>query len=239
MTARLASRGAMTAAMTAMAALAMLWGVMAAGTASAAECLVPDREAVEIKDGLPQFITYPEGTRYCIAQFIAANSCENCRENNIHICHSGGWKVEGLGGPACSPAGVVKDSEAASTAGIASAAEYNARIDDIVAYDALDSPPEALQQGGVYYPQEAWDKNIEGSIAVDYVVRGDGTVVDVQVAESTPPGVFDSVVLNAVRTWLYRPAMKDGVPVATRKRFEVDFKKPEETAEGGEAKDGS
>jgi len=52
-----------------------------------------------------------------------------------------------------------------------------------------------------------------------------GRTKDVQVIESTPPGVFDRAVISAISGWRYRPARYNGqpveVPVRTRIRFEL------------------
>jgi protein TonB len=52
------------------------------------------------------------------------------------------------------------------------------------------------------YPREAEDKKIEGRVKVRLQVDLDGTVSDVKILISEPPGVFDEEVLKAV--WQYQ-----------------------------------
>ncbi len=52
------------------------------------------------------------------------------------------------------------------------------------------------------YPREAEDRHIEGRVKVRLNVALDGTVSDVKILVSEPPGVFDEEVLKAV--WKYQ-----------------------------------
>ena len=52
------------------------------------------------------------------------------------------------------------------------------------------------------YPREAEDKKIEGRVKVRLTVNLSGTVTDVKILISEPPGVFDEEVLKAV--WRYQ-----------------------------------
>ncbi|HEV7137543.1 MAG TPA: energy transducer TonB [Steroidobacteraceae bacterium] len=75
------------------------------------------------------------------------------------------------------------------------------------------------------YPDRALNERISGSVTVQYVVNKKGYTTDVQVTDSTPPGVFDRAATDAIRHWRYRPAKYNGapveVPVRTRIRFEL------------------
>ena len=57
------------------------------------------------------------------------------------------------------------------------------------------------------YPREAEDKKIDGRVKVRLKVELDGTVSDVELLLSEPPGVFDAAVLEAVRQYIFK---KDG-----------------------------
>ncbi len=63
------------------------------------------------------------------------------------------------------------------------------------------------------YPREAEDEKIEGRVKVRLKVDLDGTVSDVKILISEPPGVFDEEVLKAV--WKYQ-FKRDGT------RYEAD-----------------
>lgn len=75
------------------------------------------------------------------------------------------------------------------------------------------------------YPDRALNNKVSGSVTVQYTVDKKGYTKDVQVTESTPPGVFDRAATDAIRRWRYKPAKYNGepveVPVRTRIRFEL------------------
>ena len=75
------------------------------------------------------------------------------------------------------------------------------------------------------YPDRALNDRLSGTVTVQYVVDKKGYTKDVQVVESTPPGVFDRAATSAISHWRYRPAKYNGapveVPVRTRIRFEL------------------
>jgi len=75
------------------------------------------------------------------------------------------------------------------------------------------------------YPQSALSHQIAGSVVLMYTVDTSGMPRDVHVIESTPPGVFDSAAVAAVRRWRYAPTVVNGtaveVPVRTQVRFEL------------------
>lgn len=85
-------------------------------------------------------------------------------------------------------------------------------------------PPDLVSAGGVVYPVEAKDKKVEGFVRVAYDVSVDGSVTNVRVIESDPPGVFDEAAVAAVRGWRFHPAISDGKPVVKELVSRVNFK---------------
>ena len=85
-------------------------------------------------------------------------------------------------------------------------------------------PPEILSAGGLVYPVEAKDKKVEGYVRVAYDVSVDGSVTNVRVVDSNPPGVFDEAAVAAVRGWRFHPAISDGKPVVKELVSRVNFK---------------
>ena len=73
------------------------------------------------------------------------------------------------------------------------------------------------------YPQEALASGTSGRVVLRLLVATDGSVRDAVVEESTPPGVFDAVTLEAAREWTVRPRVEDGRPVEGWMRVPVDF----------------
>ena len=63
----------------------------------------------------------------------------------------------------------------------------------------------------------------QGKAVLDVLIDEGGQVSDVRVGQSLGFGL-DQQAAAAVRGWRFQPAMKDGVPVATRANIEVDFR---------------
>jgi TonB family protein len=55
------------------------------------------------------------------------------------------------------------------------------------------------------------------------IVGTDGNPRDIKVVKSLG-NALDEKAMNAVKTWKFEPATKDGVPVAVQIRIEVDFR---------------
>ncbi|WP_313918987.1 M56 family metallopeptidase [Tahibacter sp.] len=55
------------------------------------------------------------------------------------------------------------------------------------------------------YPERALLRGIEGSVRLSYYVDADGRVRDVRVEQSSPPSVFDSAAMAALRKWRFVP----------------------------------
>lgn len=60
------------------------------------------------------------------------------------------------------------------------------------------------------------------SVVAEYTVDGDGVVQNATIAESSDPRLNEPA-LAALRTWLFAPALKDGVPVEQRRKLNVDI----------------
>jgi protein TonB len=74
------------------------------------------------------------------------------------------------------------------------------------------------------YPEDARRRKIEGTVELHYVVGRDGRVKDVEIASSTPPGVFDAEAAAAVKRWRYDARREDGVPIDHPARVRLEFK---------------
>lgn len=76
------------------------------------------------------------------------------------------------------------------------------------------------------YPADAVAKRITGKVVLVIDVAADGSVTNARVEKSEPAGVFDQVTLDAVKSWTFEPAVKEGKPVAGRVRVPVTFDIP-------------
>jgi protein TonB len=66
-------------------------------------------------------------------------------------------------------------------------------------------------------------RKASGYVVVRFDVGDNGRVSNVEVVESTPPGVFDDAALSAVRKWVYEPRKENGVPVVSQAKARLVF----------------
>jgi len=66
-------------------------------------------------------------------------------------------------------------------------------------------------------------RKASGYVVVRFDVGDNGRVSNVEVVESTPPGVFDDAALTAVRKWVYEPRKENGVPVVSQAKARLVF----------------
>ena len=92
----------------------------------------------------------------------------------------------------------------------------------IIPVQDYDRPPRLLKQVRPTYPQEAFAKKVEGTVVLELLIDGAGRVANARVVQSVP--ALDGAALEAVREWLFAPAIKQGKPVATVARAPVTFR---------------
>lgn len=81
--------------------------------------------------------------------------------------------------------------------------------------------PVPLARPAPRYTEAARAAGIEGTVAVRCVVLEDGSVANCRVVRSLGHGLDESVVLTIQNEWKFRPATRDGSPVAVEASFEV------------------
>lgn len=96
--------------------------------------------------------------------------------------------------------------------------------------DALPTPteeylvsemPRVLSEVRPTYPKEAKEKSLEGAVVMDILVDDKGKVRQVSVIEGEP--LFRAGAVEAMKKFLFRPAMLEGRPVAVRIRYTLKF----------------
>jgi len=89
----------------------------------------------------------------------------------------------------------------------------------------LDHPPRPLVKMPPVYPYQAKRLEIEGFVKVKFLVDEGGTVSRVSILESSPKGVFEDSVLQALPSWKFSPGRILGESVSswvvTTIRFEL------------------
>jgi TonB family protein len=85
------------------------------------------------------------------------------------------------------------------------------------------SAPRPLYAPDPEYSEEARKAKFQGTVILWMVVGLDGRPRDVRVARSVGMGL-DERALEAIRTWRFEPARKNGQPVAVQINVEVNFR---------------
>ncbi len=84
---------------------------------------------------------------------------------------------------------------------------------------SADRPPELGGIPRVVFPDEARKYAVEGTLIVDMTLDADGTVSKYDFVETLPYGLEDAV-RNAYKTLNFKPATRDGKPIASNLRLE-------------------
>ena len=85
------------------------------------------------------------------------------------------------------------------------------------------SAPRAIYSPDPDYSEEARKAKYQGTLVLYVVVGADGRPHDIRVTRSLGLGL-DEKAIEAVRTWKFEPAQKDGQPVAVMVNVEVNFR---------------
>lgn len=85
------------------------------------------------------------------------------------------------------------------------------------------SAPDAIQQSDPGYPIELMRANVQGTVTLYAVIHSDGTVGDIRVLTS-PDDRLDAFAKSALARWKFRPATKDGRPVALEAVVMIPFR---------------
>ena len=86
-------------------------------------------------------------------------------------------------------------------------------------------PPAVEKKVDATFPTQGLGTRHQVKVVVRVMVATDGTVVDPEIVESGGPA-FDTAVLDAVRRWKFRPALRGDVPVPSRIRIPFLFVPP-------------
>jgi TonB family protein len=76
----------------------------------------------------------------------------------------------------------------------------------------------------IEYPDGALQKKIEGTVEIGYIVTPKGTVAEIKILNSNPPGIFDRAAINAVSRLRYKPVLEGGQATAVATKMLVIFR---------------
>lgn len=95
---------------------------------------------------------------------------------------------------------------------------------DVLQYDTyiyVEELPEAIVRVPPSYPDLAREAGVEGTVLTAALVCACGEIQDVHVVQSIP--MLDQAAVDAVRQWLFKPALEGGEPVAVWVHIPVRF----------------
>jgi periplasmic protein TonB len=117
-----------------------------------------------------------------------------------------------------SPAAVSEQPER----GVASAGGTN---DGAAGQGAMEVParPRYQENRPPAYPEQARRRRIEGTVVLEVLVNGGGSVNHLAVQASSGHRLLDEAALRAVRGWRFEPGRRGSVPVTTKVLVPVRF----------------
>ena len=74
------------------------------------------------------------------------------------------------------------------------------------------------------YPPRCLRMGIEGTVRVKVLVGEDGRPQEVTLGKSSGESALDEAAMDAVRTWRFEPARRNGVPVRAWAIIPIEFK---------------
>jgi TonB family protein len=90
---------------------------------------------------------------------------------------------------------------------------------------SVTTPPTLKLHGEATYPPEALKTRLEATVKLELDVDEAGRVSSARLVSAVGHG-FDEAALEAVRAFLFEPAMRDGVPIRSTIEFTYDFHLP-------------
>ena len=84
------------------------------------------------------------------------------------------------------------------------------------------TPPRPTYSPDPVYPERERNTGHEGSVGILLVVDSEGTPRDISVSRSLSPA-FDAAALEAVKTWRFAPATKNGKGITAKIDLQVEF----------------
>ena len=83
--------------------------------------------------------------------------------------------------------------------------------------------PEVLRKSDPAYPVELIRDGVKGTVILTAIIRADGSVSDIAVAQGVDPQL-DQNAVQALSRWLFRPALRNGQGVDLVAVFMVPFR---------------
>ena len=96
---------------------------------------------------------------------------------------------------------------------------------DVAALEPQLIPPTVLEQRQPEYPPEALPRRLAGDVAVAVEIDASGDVTATSLIHGVAPEL-DRAAMETASRWRFRPAMRDGVAIASRVQLVFHFEPP-------------
>ena len=88
-----------------------------------------------------------------------------------------------------------------------------------------ETPPRPVKKAAPVYTDAMHANPVYGDVTIEVDLDAKGKVTNARVAKSLSPDA-DQAALASVQKWIFEPAAKDGLPVATHTRINIRFGPP-------------
>jgi protein TonB len=95
-------------------------------------------------------------------------------------------------------------------------------IGDVIAIADADTKPVAIQRVPPHFPTAERRAGMPGYAITDFIVTTEGRVAQARVIEASD-NAFAAAALQAVSQWRFRPATRNGAPVACHMQVPIKF----------------
>jgi iron complex outermembrane receptor protein len=93
------------------------------------------------------------------------------------------------------------------------------------AAESRDEAPAVVEQRQPEYPAEALPKRLTGDVAVTVTIDPTGAVIGTELSRGVAPEL-DRAAMETASRWRFRPAQRDGAPIASRVQLVFRFEPP-------------
>ncbi len=87
----------------------------------------------------------------------------------------------------------------------------------------VDVMPETVKKVMPNYPGAALKNKVQGKVFLNVLIDVKGRVEEAEVSKTDDP-IFNEAAITSVKRWTFKPALKNGKPVATWVTIPVQFK---------------
>lgn len=93
----------------------------------------------------------------------------------------------------------------------------------VAAAAGTSSDAELVKASNPSYPTAALRAGQSGWVVVSFTITPEGRTSDIRVVDAQPRHVFDRAAMDAIGRYRFKPAMHDGVAVASSKQQKIEF----------------